>query len=124
MATLPPTLSFVTVTPTSVTVALVAPIDITFDHFLVFAYDYLTNTQVHASGSVAGPTYAVTGLAQGRAYIITAVAVDTGGENSLPSEELVVAETNAHNNVIGLPQILNTAGAQESLNKALIDFDL
>ena len=124
MATLPPTLSFVTVTPTSVTVALVAPIDITFDHFLVFAYDYLTNTQVHASGSVAGPTYAVTGLAQGRAYIITAVAVDTGGENSLPSEELVVAETNAHNNVIGLPQILNAAGAQESLNKALIDFDL
>lgn len=124
MATLPPTISFVTVTPTSVTIALTAPVDPLFDHFLVFAYDYLTNAQVHASGSVSGPSYNVPGLERGRAYIITAVAVDTGGEYSLPAEELVVAETNAHNDVVGLPKVVNATGVQESYNKVLIDYEL
>ena len=126
MATAPPVISFITATPTTVSVGLAAPIPIAplFDHFLVFAYAYLTNEQVHASGSVAGPSYTVVGLDRGRAYIITAVAVDTGGEFSLPSEQLVVAETNAHNNAVGLPQILNAAGVQESLAKVRIDFDL
>ena len=126
MATTPAILTFITVTPDSVTVGLGAPTptDPLFSHFLVFAYDYLTNAQVHASGAEAGPTYNVPGLARGRAYIITAVAVDTGSENSLPSEKLVVAETNAHNDVIGLPKILNAVGVQESLLKAVIDYDL
>lgn len=124
MAIAAPVLSFVTVTVDTITVALVAPIDPLYDHMLVRVYDTLTGALVHASGAIAGPTYTTPVLTTNRSYVVSALAVDTGGEYSLPANQIVVVETNAHNDVIGDPRVVITAIAQESRTKVRIEYRL
>lgn len=120
----PPTISFVTVTTDTVTVAIVPPTDITFDHVLVFTYDVVTGALVDTSAPVFGPSYTTPALSPNRAYAVVATAIDTGGETSLPSNQLISAETDAHNDVIANPKVLFTNIVQESRTKVRIEYRL
>lgn len=124
MATAPIQISFVTVTLNTVTVAITPPTDPLYDHALIFVYDVLTGALIHTSAPIAGPTYTTPVLSPNRAYSVVGIAVDTGGENSEPSNELVTAETNAHNNVVGDPRVVITDVVQESNTKVRIEYRL
>lgn len=122
-----PEVTFVTTTRDSLTVALTPPTsEPTFDHILVYAYDYLTNARVHASAPIFGLSYTIPSLEIGRIYIVTAVAVDTGGDYSAPSELLVVGTTDSHDpgGQIPSPTVVIVAAAQESRSKVYIEYRL
>lgn len=124
MATAPVGIALVTTTVDTVTVALTPPVDPLYDHALVRVYDSLTGLLVHTSGAISGPTYTTPALSPNRSYIVLAVAVDTGGEYSLPSNQVVVALTNTHNNPLGDPRVLITEVVQESPTKVRIVYRL
>lgn len=124
MATSPPTIAFTTVTIDTVTVALTPPVDPLYDHMLVFVYNVLTGALVHTSAPIFGVTYTTPALDQNYTYSVVAIAVDTGGENSLPSNQLVTAATNAHNSPIAEPKVVITAAVQESRTKVRIEYRL
>lgn len=124
MATSPPTIAFVTTTVNAVTVSLVPPTDPLYSHMLVFVYDVLTGAIAHASGAVAGPTYSTPPLTANRAYAVVAVAVDTGGEYSLPSNQMVTAETDTHDTHLGDPKVVITEIVQESRTKVRVIYRL
>lgn len=122
-----PEITFVTTTRNSVSVDLTPPPSTpTFDHILVYAYDYATNAQVHVSAPIYGLTYTIPGLSEGRIYIVTAVAVDSSGDYSAPSELLVVATTDSHDpgGQIPNPTVVIVDVVQESRNKVYIEYRL
>lgn len=123
MATLPPEITFVAVTPTTISVAITPPTDPAYDHTIIYAYDYLTNQQVYVSAPIMGLTHTVTGLIAGRSYILVAIAVDTGAENSIPCEKLVLSTTNTQS-AFGAPQVVITDIVQESRTKVRIEYRL
>lgn len=123
MATLPPTISFIAVTPTTISIGITPPTDPAYDHTLVYVYDYLTNQQVYASAPVMGLSHTVTGLTRGRSYIVVAIAVDTGAENSIPCEKLVVTTTNTASS-FGEPKLIITDVVQESRTKVRVEYRL
>lgn len=123
----PPEIEFVTTTRDSVSVDLTPPpATPTFDHILVFVYDYLTNAQVHVSAPIFGLTYTVPGLEEGRIYIVSAIAVDTSGDYSAPAELLVVATTNDHDpdGQIPAPKVVIVDVVQESRSKVYVEYRL
>ena len=122
-----PEVTFVTTTQNSVSVELAAPpSEPTFDHILVYAYDYATNARVHVSAPIFALSYTIPGLEIGRIYIITAIAVDSGGDYSDPSELLVVATTDSHDpgGQIPNPTVVLVSVVQESRQKVYIEYRL
>jgi hypothetical protein len=122
-----PEITFVTTTENSVTVALTPPpSEPTFDHILVFAYDYATNAQVHVSAPIFGLSYTIPSLEIGRIYIVTAIAVDTSGDYSDPAALLVVATTDSHDpgGQIPNPTVVIVDVIQESREKVYIEYRL
>ena len=126
MATAPPTIAFLTSTLDSLTVEITPPNDPAHAHVLIYAYDYFTNAQVHASASIVALSYTIPGLEVGRVYVVTAVAVDTGGENSIPAAQLVIGTTNDFGDfgAIPRPQVVITEVVQESRQKVRIEYRL
>jgi len=123
----PPTISFITTTKDSLSVGLTPPpATPTYDHMLVFVYDYATNAQVHVSAAITASTYTVPGLEIGRIYIVVAIAVDTGGDYSAPTDLLVVCTTDAHDpgGQIPNPTVVIQNVVQESRNKVYIEYRL
>jgi len=90
----PPTVAFVSATIDTITVALVPPIDVTYDHSIALVYDFITGAIVQTIDPAADPTFTIVGLAQNRTYVIVCYAEDTSGEVSAPAVDLVVAVTN------------------------------
>lgn len=126
MATVPPSISFLTSTQSTLTVNITPPNDPAHDHVLIYAYDYVTNTQVHASAPITTSSYTIPGLVSGRVYVVTAIAVDTSAENSIPAAELVIGTTNAFGDfgVIPEPKVVITDIVQESRTKVRIEYRL
>ena len=126
MATAPPTIAFLTSTQDSLTVEITPPNDPAHDHVLIYAYDYFTNTQVHASAAIYTTSYTIPSLQLGRVYVVTAIAVDTGSENSIPAAQLVIGTTNDFGEfgVIPAPKVVITDVVQESRSKVRIEYRL
>lgn len=119
-----PVIEFVTVTVDTLSVDVTPPIDAFFSHVLVYVYDYPTGVLVHTSPPFAGGFYTTPALQPNAVYLAIAQAVNTLAELSPPSADVVIATTDAHNNVLADPQVVETDHVQESRAKARIEYRL